>query len=167
MTQEVITWFLLCSHSMILISKLWSKEVGLDSRVGINSKEKENIMSFHSYIIIFLVIKERAHSQRVPVFLTQDIQITNLQRKRQKLYDTNTGSVKLGKSFIYRNLLGIKLWDTAECGSFWSWVDLSWVVYSNLGGGLFRTWKVGQFGIMYALLYVYEWTDGQVLSFVK
>ena len=52
--------------------------------------------------------------------------------------------------------------------------------------GLFGTWKVGHFGqfsdwvisvfgcfgqslkvIMYALLYVYEWTAGQVLSFVK
>ena len=67
-TQEVIMWFLLCSHSMILISKLWKKEVGLDSRVCINSKENENIMSFHSYIIIFLGIKEQAHSLGVPVF---------------------------------------------------------------------------------------------------
>ena len=25
-----------------------------------------------------------------------------------------------------------------ECGSFWSWVDLSWVVYSNLGVGRFE-----------------------------
>ena len=94
--------------------------------------------------------------------------------------------MKLGRSFIDRNLLGIKLGDTAECGSFWSCVDLSWVVYPNLGGGSFLTWKVGHFGqfsdlvisvfgcfgqslkvIMYALLYVYEWTDWQVLSFVK
>ena len=67
-TQEVITWFLLCSHSMILISKLRKKEVGLDSRVGINSKENENIMSFHSNIIIFLVIKEQAHSLGVTGF---------------------------------------------------------------------------------------------------
>ena len=66
-------------------------------------------MSFHSNIIIFLGIKEQAHSLGVPGFLTKDIQITNLQRKRQKLYDTNTGSVKLGKNFIDRNLLGIKL----------------------------------------------------------
>ena len=75
----------------------------------IYSKENENIMSFHSNIIIFLGIKEQAHSLGVPGFLTQDIQITNLQRKRQTLYDTNTGSVKRGKSFIERNLLGIKL----------------------------------------------------------
>ena len=27
-TQEAIMWFLLCSHSMILISKLWKKEEG-------------------------------------------------------------------------------------------------------------------------------------------
>ena len=66
-TQEVITWFLLCSHSMILISKLWKKEVGLDSSVCINSKENENIMSFHSNIIFFL-IKEQAHSLGVPGF---------------------------------------------------------------------------------------------------
>ena len=51
-TQKVITWFMLCSHSMILISKLWKKE-GLDSRVCINSKESENIMNFHSNTIIF------------------------------------------------------------------------------------------------------------------
>ena len=62
-------------------------------------------MSFHSKIIIFLVIKEQAHSQ---VFNSRYLDITNLQRKRQKLYDTNTGSVKLGKNFIDRNLLGIK-----------------------------------------------------------
>ena len=67
-TQEVIMWFLLCSHSMILISKLRKKEVGLDSRVGINSKENENVMSFHSNITIFLVIKEQAHSLGVPGF---------------------------------------------------------------------------------------------------
>ena len=67
-TQEVITVFLLCSHSKILISKLWKKEEGLDSRVGMNSKENENIMGFHSNIIIFLVIKEQAHSPGVPGF---------------------------------------------------------------------------------------------------
>ena len=108
----------------------------------INSKENENKMSFHSNIIIFLVIKEQAHSLGVPGCLTQDIQITNLQHKRQKLYDTNAGSVKLGKSLIDRNLLGIKLLEKAECGSFWFWVDLSWVVSSNpnLGGG-------GRFGL--------------------
>ena len=67
----------------------------------INSKENENIMSFHSNIIIFFFTRGSR-------FLTQDIQITNLQRTRQKLYDTNTGLVKLGKSLIDRNLLGIK-----------------------------------------------------------
>ena len=49
--------------------------------------------------------------------------------------------MKLGKSFIDRNLLGIKLRDTAECRSFWSWVDLSWVVSSKLRPG------VGGFGL--------------------
>ena len=50
------------------------------------------------------------------------------------------------KSFIGRNLLGIKLWYSAECGSFWSWVDLSWVISSNLEGGSFWTCLVGHFG---------------------
>ena len=58
----LIMWFLLCSHSMILIAKLWKKEVRLDSRVYIYSKENENKLSFHSNIIIFLGIKEQAHS---------------------------------------------------------------------------------------------------------
>ena len=75
----------------------------------INSKENENVMSFHSYIIIFLGNKGAGPFTRGSRFLTQDIQITKLQRERQKLYDTNTGSVKLGKSFIDMNLLGIKL----------------------------------------------------------
>ena len=67
-------------------------------------------MSFHSNIIIFLgIFKGAGPFTRGSRFFTQDIQITNLQRKRQKLFDTNTGSVKLGKSFIDRNLLGIKL----------------------------------------------------------
>ena len=68
---------------MILIAKLRKKEVGLDSRVCKNSKENENINSFYSNIIIFLGIKEQAHSLWGPRFLAQDIQITNLQRKRQ------------------------------------------------------------------------------------
>ena len=64
--------------------------------------------------------------------------------------------MKLGKSFIDRNLLGIKLWDAAECGSFWSWVDLSWVVsskfrgwvVSDLVGGSFRPiFRVSHFGL--------------------
>ena len=33
-TQEVIMWFLLCSHSMILIAKLWKKEVGTNLEGG-------------------------------------------------------------------------------------------------------------------------------------
>ena len=68
-TQEVNTWFLQCSYSMILISKLCKKEVGQDSSVCINSKENENIMSFHSKINNFLVIKEQAHSLGVPGLL--------------------------------------------------------------------------------------------------
>ena len=73
----------------------------------INSKENENKISFHSNIIIFLeIFKGAGPFTRGSRFLTQDIQITNLQRKMQKLCDTNTGSVKLGKSFIDRNLLG-------------------------------------------------------------
>ena len=59
---------LMLTHSTILISKLWKKEVGLDSRVCINSEENENIMSFHSNIIIFLGIKKQAHSLGVPGF---------------------------------------------------------------------------------------------------
>ena len=77
------------------------------SRVCINSKEDENVISFHMHIITFLGIKEQAYSLGVPDF-EQDIQITNQQRKRQKLSDTNTGSVGLGKSFIDRILWGIK-----------------------------------------------------------
>ena len=42
--------------------KTVKKEVSLDSRVCINSKENENMMSFHSNLIILLVIKEQAHS---------------------------------------------------------------------------------------------------------
>ena len=42
------------------------RSIGLDSRVCINSKENENIMSFHSNIIIFLGIKGQAHSLGVP-----------------------------------------------------------------------------------------------------
>ena len=45
--------------------------------------------------------------------------------------------MKFRKSFIDRNCLGIKLLDTAECRSFWSCVDLSWVVSSK-----FRGWVV-------------------------
>ena len=68
-TQEVIMWFLFCSHSVILISKLWKKEVGLDSRVCINSKENENKMSFHSNIIIFWgIFKGVGPFTRVPGF---------------------------------------------------------------------------------------------------
>ena len=60
------------------------KEVGLDSRVYINSKENENIMSFHSNIIIFLGIKEQAHSLRVPGFY-----LTNLQGEFKGIYREN------------------------------------------------------------------------------
>ena len=48
--------------------KTVKKEVGLDSRVCILSKENESIMSFHSNVIIFLGIKELAHSLGVPGF---------------------------------------------------------------------------------------------------
>ena len=36
------------------------------SRVCINSKEYENVMSFHRHIIIFLGIKEQDHSLGIP-----------------------------------------------------------------------------------------------------
>ena len=52
-----------------------------------------------------------------------------------------------------------------------------WVVLDLVGGSFQPIFRVSHFGlwlfrqslkvIMYALLYVYEWTDGQVLSFVK
>ena len=45
-------------------------------------------MSFHSNIIIFLENKGAGPFTRGSRFLTQDIQMTNIQRKRQKLYDT-------------------------------------------------------------------------------
>ena len=65
-------------------------------------------------------------------------------------------------------------------------VDLSWVVSSKFSGWVVSDLVGGSFGqfservisvfgyfgqslkvIMHALLYVYEWTDGKVLSFVK
>ena len=64
---------------------------------------------------------------------------------------------------------------------FLSWVVSSkfrgWVVSDLVGWSFQPIFRVSHFGfgcfgqslkvIMYALLYVYEWTDGQVLSFVK
>ena len=76
-TQEVIMWFLLCSHSMILIWKLWKKEVRLDSRVCINSKENEKYNEFSQYYYLF-GIEGAGPFTRGSRFLTQDIQITNL-----------------------------------------------------------------------------------------
>ena len=74
----------------------------------INSKEPENVVSFRMHIVTFLGIKEQAHSLGVPDFELKIfiLQINN--GKRQNLYDTNTGSVGLGKSFIDRILWGIK-----------------------------------------------------------
>ena len=48
-------------------------------------------MSFHSKYYYLFGNKGAGPFTRGSRFLTQDIQITNLQRKRQKLYDTNTG----------------------------------------------------------------------------
>ena len=79
------------------------------SRVCINSKENENIVSFYRHIITFLAIKEQAHSLGVQGFLLKIFRLQINNGKGEKLYDTNTGSVGLGKSFIDRILWRIKL----------------------------------------------------------
>ena len=64
MTLEVIMWFLLCSHSMISDRKTVKERSR--SGVCINSKERENVISFRMHIITFLGIKEQAYSLGVP-----------------------------------------------------------------------------------------------------
>ena len=51
------------------------------SRVCINSKEHENVISFRMHIITFLGIKEQAHSLRVPDF---ELKIFKLQINNRK-----------------------------------------------------------------------------------
>ena len=150
-------WFLLCSHSMILISKLWKKEVRLDSRVCINSKENENIMSFHSNIIIFLGMKEQAHSLGVPGF---ELKIFRLQ-----IY-----SVK-GKNYMIQTQVQWNLERASLIGTCWEFnfeilrnaghfgpvliclglfhpnLDGAWV-FSDLVGGSFRPiFRVSHLGL--------------------
>ena len=110
MTQEVITLVpvMLTFYDSDLKTVKERSRSRLKSMHKFQRKRKYNEFSQYYYYYLF-GNKGAGPFNRGSRFLTQDIQITNLQSERQKIYDTNTGSVKLGKSFFDRNLLGIKL----------------------------------------------------------
>ena len=77
-TQEAVMWFLLCFNSDT--DRKTVKERSR-SRVCINSKEHENVISFRMHIITFLGIKEQARSLGVPDF---ELKIFRLQITMEK-----------------------------------------------------------------------------------
>ena len=107
--------------------------------MSINSKEHENVISFHMHIITFLGIKEQDHSLGVPDF---ELKIFRLQ--------INSGK---GKNYLIQTQAQLDLERASligSCGELNS--EFLWnagrfspdfcpgLFHLNLGGGSFRTW---------------------------
>ena len=92
-------------------------------------------MSFHSNIIIFLGIKEQAHSLGVPGFT-----YTSTTKKRQTLFDTKLVQWNLERASLIGTCWELNCEILQNVVHFGPRLICLGLLYPNLGDGSFRTW---------------------------
>ena len=103
------------------------------SRVCINSKEHENVISFRMHIITFLGIKEQAHSLGVPDFELKKFRLQINNWKGKKYLIQTQAQLDLERASLIGSCGELNSEFLQNAGRF-SPVFWSWMVSSNFKG---------------------------------